>query len=47
MAAAPDVFLLDDNDDVHLLVAEPGEDRREAVMAAARVCPKQAITVID
>jgi ferredoxin len=47
MAAAPDVFLLDDKDDLHVLVAEPAEDRREAVLAAARVCPKQAITVTD
>ena len=45
MAAAPDVFRLDDDDSLHVLVAEPAEDRREAVMAAARVCPKQAITV--
>ncbi len=43
---APDVFYLSDDDELSVLVAEPVEDRRAAVAAAARACPKQAITIV-
>jgi ferredoxin len=42
----PEVFDLDDEDDVvRVLVENPGESVRESVSAAARGCPKAAITV--
>jgi ferredoxin len=42
---APEVFALDDNDQLHILVPEPPEHLRTAVSAAMRVCPKQAIRI--
>jgi ferredoxin len=47
MAAAPDVFEVRDDDYLYVLQEEPPEDLREQVRAAARSCPKAAITVID
>jgi ferredoxin len=43
MAAAPTVFELDDDDQLHILQAEPDEALRPAVLAAVRACPKQAL----
>lgn len=44
--ACPEVFALDDDDDkVTVLVAEPDESLRPAVLRAAQACPKAAITV--
>lgn len=45
MAEAPAVFLLDDDDMLHVLQEQPGEEQRAEVEAAARACPKRAITV--
>ncbi|MFV2178568.1 ferredoxin [Actinomadura sp. LOL_016] len=44
--AAPDVFLLDDEDG-HSSVTDPQvpSDQEEAVLMAARTCPEQAIEV--
>lgn len=47
MAAAPEVFKLDDNDDLHVLIENPGEDLREKVEMAVRTCPKQAISILE
>jgi ferredoxin len=44
---APDVFELDDDDILHVLVPEPGADRADAMREAAARCPKQAITVTE
>ncbi|MEU3019660.1 MULTISPECIES: ferredoxin [unclassified Nocardiopsis] len=45
MAAAPEVFEVRDDDFLYLLTEEPGEELREKVLKAARLCPKQAVTV--
>ena len=45
MAEAPEVFEVRDDDFLYILVDEPGEELRGKVEAAARVCPKQAITI--
>jgi ferredoxin len=45
MGEAPDVFEVRDDDFLYVLNEEPSEDRRTAVQAAARVCPKQAIKI--
>ena len=42
---APEVFELDDNDELQVLIENPGEDLRPAVLAAASACPKRAILV--
>ena len=43
--AAPEVFELDDNGRLVVLVEEPDESLRSAVEDAADVCPVQAITI--
>jgi ferredoxin len=44
--ACPEVFALDDDDDlVTVLVVEPDESLRASVERAALVCPKAAITI--
>ncbi|NMO91654.1 ferredoxin [Actinomycetospora sp. TBRC 11914] len=46
--AAPEVFDLDDDSDVAVLLDDsPPEDQRENVVMAARLCPVAAITVED
>ena len=45
--AAPEVFELGDDDVLRVLAEFPPEGLRAGVEAAARVCPKQAITVED
>jgi ferredoxin len=46
--ACPEVFALDDHDDVvRVLVGEPDDSLRGQLERAAMVCPKAAITVED
>ena len=45
VAEAPDVFLVGDDDELSVLDEYPSESQRAKVEAAARVCPKQAITI--
>jgi ferredoxin len=47
MAAAPEVFEVRDDDFLYVLMDEPPEDLRDKVEAAARACPKVAITIVD
>jgi ferredoxin len=42
---APDVFDIDDDDNLTVLEQHPSEDRRKAVEAAARACPKRALAI--
>jgi ferredoxin len=45
--AAPRVFQLDDSDVLHVLDERPGTELLDGVEAAARACPKLAITLVD
>jgi ferredoxin len=45
--ACPEIFELDDEDNLHVLNVEPPADLREKVEAAVRGCPKAAITLQD
>jgi ferredoxin len=45
MAAAPEVFEVRDDDFLYVLDENPPEELRSKVQEAARVCPKQAITI--
>jgi ferredoxin len=45
--AAPEVFEVRDDDKSHLLIENPPERMREKLKLAARLCPRQAITVGD
>ncbi len=44
---APDIFEIDDNDELVVLDEEPSADRRVAVETAVRMCPKQALSLLD
>jgi ferredoxin len=44
---APDVFDLDDDDVLHVLVSEPDADRWDKMREAAARCPKQAIKLTE
>ena len=45
--AAPEVFDVRDDDKSHLLIEKPPEAMRERLKLAARLCPRQAITISD
>lgn len=45
--AAPDVFELGDDDQARVLIEHPDESRRAAVERAVRVCPRQAISIVE
>jgi ferredoxin len=47
MAEAPEVFEVRDDDFLYVLDEEPGEELRSKVEQAVRVCPKQAIKIVD
>jgi ferredoxin len=47
MAVAPEVFEVDDDDNLNLLQEEPPEDLRPKVEEAVRRCPKQALSIQD
>jgi ferredoxin len=44
-ALAPTVFRVDDQDQVEVLIAEPGPELRAAVEAAVARCPRQALMI--
>ncbi len=45
MAVAPEVFEVGEDDLLYVLDEQPPEALRQKVLAAARTCPKHAITV--
>ncbi|MFC3999637.1 ferredoxin [Nocardiopsis sediminis] len=45
MGIVPEVFEVRDDDFLYVLQEEPGEQWRDKVEEAARMCPKQAIKV--
>jgi len=47
MGVAPDVFLLDDDDVLTVVNETPDESARARVLEAVRVCPKQAISIVE
>jgi ferredoxin len=47
VTSAPDVFDIDDNDELAVLDEHPAEDRRTAVRHAVMACPKQALRLLD
>jgi ferredoxin len=47
VAQAPGVFEITDDDELRILQESPDESQRDAVLAAVRLCPKQALTVSD
>ena len=47
MAQAPEVFEVRDDDFLYVLNDTPGEGLHERVREAVRLCPKQAITLVE
>ena len=47
MKVCPEVFVVGDDDQAQLLIAEPGEEYREPIEAAVRRCPRQALAIQD
>lgn len=47
MAAAPEVFQLQDDDTLLILQETPDESLRDKVKSAIHACPKQAISLQD
>ncbi len=47
MEVAPDIFKVDDEDNLHVLNETPGEERRKDVEEAVRLCPRQALKVAE
>ena len=45
MAVAPEVFEVDDDDNLNLLQEQPPEELRGKVEEAVRRCPKQALSI--
>lgn len=45
MGILPEVFEVRDDDNLYILQEEPPEDLRAKVEEAARMCPKQALSV--
>jgi ferredoxin len=43
--AAPAVFEIDDDDEMHVIEENPGEEQRPAVEAAVANCPRQALSL--
>ncbi len=47
MEVAPDIFKVDEEDNLHVLSESPSEQRRAAVEEAVRLCPRQALRIED
>ena len=44
---APSLFEVGDDDKVRLLVEDPGPELREKIEAAAALCPRQALSLVE
>ncbi len=44
---APEMFHVDEQDVMHLLVEHPSEAQMEKAKAAVRRCPKRALSLVD
>ena len=47
MGAAPEIFEVRDDNFLYVLQEEPSESARGLVEEAVRVCPTQAISILD
>jgi ferredoxin len=43
----PEVFVVGEDDQAHLLVERPSEALRERVETAVRRCPRQALAIVE
>ena len=47
MKLAPEVFRVDDDDKLHLIVERPGDELLAKVEQAVRRCPRAALSLVD
>jgi ferredoxin len=47
MEVCPEVFQVDDDDNLNLLIESPPASLRAKLKEAERVCPRQAITIVE
>jgi ferredoxin len=47
MGIIPDVFDLDDDDNLHVLTEEVTPDNEQQVRESVRQCPRQAIAIVE
>ncbi len=47
MEVCPDLFKVDDQDMLHILDEKPGDEHRAKVEEAVRLCPRQAISIVE
>ncbi len=47
MRIAPDIFKVDDKDNLDVLQEHPPESSRAKVQEAVRLCPRQAISIVE
>jgi ferredoxin len=47
MRILPEVFQVDDQDNLNVLVEQPPEALRDKVKEAVRLCPRQAISIVE
>ncbi len=45
MEQCPEAFKVDEEDNLHILIESPGEELRDKVEAAVRLCPRQALSI--
>jgi ferredoxin len=45
MDVAPEIFKVDDDDMLHILIESPGEELRGKLEECVRLCPRQAISI--
>ena len=45
MEIEPEIFQVDDNDELHVLIESPGEAYRKKLEEAIRLCPRQALSI--
>jgi len=47
MEVAPEVFQVRSDDRLYLINEAPGEELRSKVEKAVRICPKQALSIVE
>lgn len=47
MRILPEVFQVDDKDSLHVLIEHPPEGMRAKLKEAVRLCPRQAISIVE
>lgn len=47
MEVAPEIFRVDDADMLHILIETPPESLRAKLEEAVRLCPRQAISILE